>query len=72
MATNGDSKTEVNIETLQVRIKGSIPVIQDKGEVLMQTIESGRGYIGIASFDFGQSPLSWSNNTNLQKTNHYS
>ncbi|NLP28657.1 MAG: hypothetical protein GX370_07830 [Clostridia bacterium] len=66
MATNGDSKTEVNIETLQVRIKGSIPVIQDKGEVLMQTIESGRGYIGIASFDFGQSPLAgWSNNTNF-------
>ncbi|NLM34953.1 MAG: hypothetical protein GX206_05885 [Clostridiales bacterium] len=69
MGTNGDSKTEVNIEITQLTIKGSTAVIQDKGEVLVQKIENGKGCIVIAAFDFGQSPfVGWNNNTNFAET----
>lgn len=63
IGTNGDSKAEMNIEIAQLSIKDSTTVMEDKGEVLVQAIKNGRGSIGIAAFDFGQSPLvGWSNN----------
>ena len=64
LATNGESNSKVNIEVLDMNIENSKTILEDNGVKLVQSLAKGRGVVGIAAFDLGQSPfVGWNNNS---------
>lgn len=62
---NISEETDVmNISVLDMSIKDSLTVAEEKGKPLVQKLEKGKGTVGIAAFDFGLEPLSaWVGNS---------
>ena len=64
LASNGDNKKAVEVEVLDLKVDGSLTVLEDSGSKLIQTLSIGKGKVGVTSFDLGQAPFSgWNNNT---------
>jgi hypothetical protein len=64
LATNGDSRNEVELDAVPLNIKKSNVLMEEEGTKLVQSLKKGKGTIGITSFDLGQAPFTnWSNNT---------
>ena len=64
LATNGENKNEARVDALPMDIKDSRVLMEDKGVVLVQALNKGKGVVGITAFDLGQAPfVNWINGT---------
>lgn len=64
LATNGDNKNDAKVDALELRIKDSKNLMEDKDIILAQSLTKGKGVVGILAFDLGQAPfVNWNNNT---------
>lgn len=64
LATNGDNKNQTQLDALSLSVKDSSVLMKEKDTVLVQSIEKGKGVVGILAFDMGQAPfVNWNNNT---------
>ncbi len=64
LATNGDNKNDTKVDALELHIKDSKILMEDKDIILAQSLSKGKGVVGIVAFDLGQAPfVNWNNNT---------
>jgi hypothetical protein len=64
VATNGDNKSAVEVEVLDMNIENSSNVFSEGNTKMVQVLKAGKGVVGVTGFDLGLSPFAgWNNNS---------